>query len=81
MDRLEKRKSNEDYVDIVQVDIAKYSILGKECASKDILKHNYIPDLQKENTNKMRESLKETKSFDQFLTKIQKKSDFLFLKK
>lgn len=81
MDRLEKRKSNEEFEDNVQVDIAKYSIIGKECASKDVLKHNYIFDLQKENTQKMSENLKETKSFDQFLTKVQKKSEYLFLKK
>lgn len=81
MERLQKRKSNEDYNDIVQIDIAKYSILGKECASKEVLKHNYIYDIQKENSHKESESLKEIKSFNQFIATIQNKSDYIILKK
>ena len=64
LNRINKRKLNEDLIDIKQLDISKYSLLGKEIASKDPLRMELISN---KNIEKKEENFK---SYNQFFNVI-----------
>ena len=75
INRLNNRKINEDTIDMKQIEISKYSLIGKEIASKD-------PSINGSLLKKLKEKNDKTfKSYNQFLNVIKSKSHILYNEK